>query len=284
MKTGRFFWTNYGKGVQIWETPSQAATFVNSFQQTVSVDFYWMTDSDINSPWGVSPWNQCAQFYKLSTDCTTDQAQRGSNYGSAIDHDRSFESPVGWEPIWTFVEDGCPWSSGDACITPAQMQWSVWSSIIHGARGVIYFNHSFTGPCTGDNNIESPCYAAITVQMKATDATIASLAPVLNDYTALGYVTATPTASTFAGIETLTKYHAGQFTIFADTRDSGSAKNIPATFKLNDKLAKSVTVVGENRTIQVTGGTFTDTFATGSTVHIYQVNPGRLKISSGQSI
>ena len=272
VKAGRIFETNYGKGVQIWETNSQAAEFVNDFQETFSDDFYWMTDSDINSAWSAAPWNQCAQFYGLNTNCTTDQAQRGSNYGSAIDNERSMENPVGSEPIWTFVEDGCPSGSGNACITPAQMQWSVWSSIIHGARGVIYFNHSFTGACTGDNNLESSCYATIAAQMKTTDATIASQAAALNDRTALGYVTATPTASNFAGIETLTKYHGGQFTIFADTRDSGTVQNIPATFHLADSAATSVTVVGENRTIPVTGGTFTDTFATGSAVHIYAVN------------
>jgi hypothetical protein len=37
-------------------------------------------------------------------------------------------------------------------------------------------------------------------------------------------------------------------------------------------LAVSVTVVGEKRTIRVVNGTFTDTFATGATVHIYAVN------------
>ncbi len=275
LKSGRFFWSNYGKGVLLWETQAQAAQFVNDYQQTISDDFYWFTDQDINQPWGVAPWNQCAQFYGLDQDCTTDQAQRGSNYGSAIDSIRSLQTPVGSEPIWAFVEDGCPFTApDDQCITPAQMNWAVWSSIIHGARGLIYFNHSFSGPAESDNNFETPYFTTtgITPQAQATDALITSLAPVLNDDTALHYVTVSPAPTTFSGIDTMAKYHDGQFTIFADTRDSGSATDIPATFHVADPSATSVTVVNENRTIPVVNGTFSDTFATGATVHIYRVN------------
>ncbi|MDR3659102.1 MAG: hypothetical protein P4L86_01575, partial [Mycobacterium sp.] len=274
VKSGRFFWSNYGKGVMIWETPSQAAQFVNDYQQTVSDDYYWFTDSNINGPWGSSPWDQCAQFYGLNRDCTTDEAERGSNYGSSIDAIRSLESPNGSEPIWAFIEDGYPFTGDSEFITPAEMNWAMWSSIIHGARGIVYFNHSFSGPQQGDNNFENPYYTTtgITPQAEATDALIKSLAAVLNDDTALHYVTANPAPSTFGGIETMAKYHDGVFTIFADTRDSGGATAIPATFHVADAAARSVTVVNENRTIPVVNGTFTDTFATGSTVHIYQVN------------
>jgi hypothetical protein len=273
IKSGRFFWTNYGKGVMIWESDSQAAQFVNNYQQTVSDDFYWFTDDNINGPWGVSPWDQAAQFFNMSTDATTDQAKRGSNYGSSIDRLRQLESPVGWEPIWAFVEDGCPFSNGQ-CVNPAEMNWAVWSSIIHGARGVIYFNHSFSGPAQGDNNFEDPYYTSSGIygQAKSTDALIKSLAPVLNDSTALGYVTVSTPPATFSGIETMVKYHAGHFYIFTDTRDSESAANIAATFTVPNTGATTVTVVGENRTIPLAGGTtFTDTYAHGSTVHIYEI-------------
>ena len=270
LKAGRFFWTNYSFNLLMWETEAQAAQFINDYQQTVSIDQYWFTDSLIDDP---SSSDSCGRFYGVP--CTTDQAQRGSNYGATIDDIRALESPVGSEPIWAFVEDGCPFTApDDQCITPAQMNWGVWSSIIHGARGIIYFNHSFSGPSESDNNFEDPYYTTtgITPQAQATNSLITSLAPVLNDDTALHYVMASPAPGTFSGIETMAKYHDGQFTIFADTRDSGSATNIPATFQIADPSATSVTVVNENRTIPVVNGTFTDTFATGSTVHIYRVN------------
>ena len=77
---------------------------------------------------------------------------------------------------------------------------------------------------------------------------------------------------TLGGLEVMAKDYNGQFYIFADTRDSETQTNIPATFTIADKNATSVTVVNENRTIPVVNGVFTDTFATAATVHIYQVN------------
>ena len=79
---------------------------------------------------------------------------------------------------------------------------------------------------------------------------------------------------TLGGLEVMAKDDNGQFYIFADTRDSETQTNIPATFTIADPNATSVTVVGENRTIPVVNGVFTDTFATAATVHIYQVNDG----------
>ena len=79
---------------------------------------------------------------------------------------------------------------------------------------------------------------------------------------------------TLGGLEVMAKDYNGQFYIFADTRDSETRTNIPATFTIADPNATSVTVVGENRTIPVVNGVFNDTFATAATVHIYQVNDG----------
>ena len=77
-----------------------------------------------------------------------------------------------------------------------------------------------------------------------------------------------------AGLEVMAKDYNGQFYIFADTRDPETETNIAATFTLADPNATSVTVVGENRTIPVVNGEFTDTFATAATVHIYEVIDG----------
>ncbi len=267
LKSGRFFWSNYGKGVQLWETTAQAAQFVNDYQQTVSEDLYWYTD-----PSSIA---MCAAFYVVA-HCTNDQARRGSNYGSIIDAIRRLERPAGSEPIWAFVEDGQPFPGDGRFMTPAEMNWAIWSSIIHGARGIIYFNHSFGGRHQGDNNFEDPHYSAtgITAQARSTDAEIRSLAPVLNDDTALHYVTASPAPAAFSGIETMAKYHDGQFTVFADTRDSAhrGRRRVRATFHVADPGATSVTVIDENRVIPVVNETFADTFATGATVHIYRVN------------
>src|SRR5262249_32487414 len=155
------------------------------------------------------------------------------------------------------------------------------------AREIIYFNHTFTGSHQSDDNLAQPFYQTVqpgqTIsiydQVKATDALVEQLAPVINSPFAMNYVTVngphysygTPDL-TLGGLEVMAKDYNGQFYIFADTRDSETASNIPATFTIADKTATSVTVVNENRTIPVVNGVFTDTFATGATVHIYQVN------------
>ena len=87
-----------------------------------------------------------------------------------------------------------------------------------------------------------------------------------------GAAGAAPSANCTNAPVVIARYHDGQLTILADTRDSGSATDIPTTFHVAGAAAISVTVVYENRTIPVANGTFTDTFAAGSTVHIYQVN------------
>jgi hypothetical protein len=116
-------------------------------------------------------------------------------------------------------------------------------------------------------------------QAKATDALVTSLAPVINSPFALGYAAVTPGAYVFpapaqplaSGIDIMAKYSGGGFWIFASPRGSETQANISATFTTADGYSGPVTVAGENRTVQATGGQFTDTFATGATVHIYKI-------------
>ena len=247
-----------------------------------SVDLYLFAGAKI----GIGGW--LGALDNLGRDATQDEAARGSNYGDLITDQEAFTG--GKTPLYAFIEDGGPYPTDTSAadyITPPELNWATWSSLIHGARGVIYFNHTFGGPAQGDDNLAGSFYqtvqpgqsVSIYTQVKNTDALVEQMAPVLNSPTALNYVAVnTPgyvnrvVTSLFSGIEVLAKDNNGQFYIFADTRDSETQKNIPATFTLADKNATSVTVVNENRTISVANGVFTDTFATGATVHIYKVN------------
>ena len=139
----------------------------------------------------------------------------------------------------------------------------------------ISITHSVVQPQSNDN-LAQPYYQTVqpgqTIsiynQVQATDALIKQLAPVLNSPIALDYVTVNcplcewTVVSLLSGIEVMAKDYNGQFYIFADTRDSETQTNIPATFTIADLNATSVTVVNENRTIPVVNGVFTDTFAT----------------------
>ena len=131
---------------------------------------------------------------------TPDQAERGSNYGDMIDIDAATKRGVIQRRSIAIIEDGQPFTgstNGSTYITPAELNWATWSSLIHGARGIIYFDHSFSGPGAGDVDVERPYYPtvqpgqtiSIDGQITATDALIKQLAPVLNSPFALHYVT-----------------------------------------------------------------------------------------------
>jgi hypothetical protein len=130
---------------------------------------------------------------------------------------------------------------------------------------------------------------------------ISSIAPIINSPFALGYASVSPVGYVFPtqhlslinGIDIMAKWYTdGPYTsaahtcgaitnpsgtfdtgfyIFATLRGSKTQSSVNATFTLAGSPTKSnVPVVGENRTVDITGGQFTDTFGyPGSTVHIY---------------
>ena len=61
-------------------------------------------------------------------------------------------------PIWAYVELGHPLGTNGGQITPDQAAAAVWSSLIHGARGIVYFNHSFGGSCQTQHILRDTCY------------------------------------------------------------------------------------------------------------------------------
>jgi len=318
VQDGRFWWMNntwnfivYGGlsggpdgggtagSAAVLDTPVTTPDGTTRQIDTSSVDVYWFAGAKSNSSavlywegmmYGQGEYDGLLPGTPTWSPLTPDQGARGSNYGTQIDLERAYTG--GSTPIYAIVEDGGPYTSDTSAstyITPPELNWAVWSSLIHGARGVVYFNHTFAGPAQSDDNLADPNFQTVQLgqtvsmytQVQNTDALVEQMAPVLNSPTADGYVTVSDpgyengvTVSDFSGIEVTAKDDNGQFYILSDTRDSETQSNIPATFTLADKNATSVTVIGENRTIPVTNGVFTDTFATGATVHIYEVNDG----------
>jgi hypothetical protein len=74
--------------------------------------------------------------------------------------------------------------------------------------------------------------------------------------------------SATGGVLTLAKWNDGHPVIF-----SGSKDNTPSTASFTGAGAPTgtVTVLGEGRTLPMVAGAFTDTFADGNAVHIYQL-------------
>ena len=254
---GRLVYNNFGKGVAFWNSENAAARYVREFQDVVSADTYWFTDGNIcglgegGGQRGVVKQRSCGL---------------AANYGWTVRRVRRLLRPARSKPVWSFVEVGQPFSEADRpSITPAQVRAATWSGLINGARGVVYFNHSFGGPAPTQHALREPAYAAVRSVVTRTNALIRRLAPVLNAPFADGL------ASTTAAVDTMAKYYRGSFYLFAGSRAAGRQS---ATFWIPCVGDATVKVIDEDRTVRLTEGAFTDSFANGNAVHIYRIDGG----------
>jgi hypothetical protein len=252
----RLRYNNYGKGVLEWESNAEAARFINGrgsngYQQVVSTDYYWFTDPNARD-------NPRYGF--------------GSSYGDDVRRIRRLDALDGVrQPVWHFVELGWPWTEsaaqGGRRILPAEIRSAVWHSLIAGARGIIYFDHNF-GPGAPDSTILGEGYEDNRRAASRVNAQIKSLARVLNaPFVRSGHRARDTMAGT---VRYMVKWSRGKFWLFAGAdRGGGSARfSIPCVGNA------TAVVVGENRSLPVAGGSFTDSFADKNAIHIYRIDGG----------
>jgi hypothetical protein len=258
---GDMRWANYGLGVLDWETDQRAAGFVNGpYQDVVSVDKYWFT---------------------LPLGNATAAQRKGASYGDNIARVRYLDGLAGGtapgdrQPQWTHIEVGHPFTESDApTITPPQMRSAVWHSIIAGARGIQYFNHSFGGSCQTQSVLTSTCPAAVTMQsaVRVLNGQITQLAPVLNSATATSYITTSPNIRATAKVGgSDAPFGAGSYTIAGATWSGGGSQQ--ATITINPAAGPTpgtASVLFEGRTVPIVAGQIVDTFADGNAIHIYK--------------
>ena len=262
---GRFRYNNYGKGVVFWNSDSDAEQYVNAFQHTTSADTYWFTDPNIDG------FSEGGRFLLGSdTQLTFTQTRRAANYGYTVDHMRKLDAMDGdIKPIWGFVEVGWPFTAsaaqGGRAIQPEEIRAAVWHSIIAGAQGIIYFNHSFGGPYQTQHALRDPDYAAQRAAVTSTNALIKQLAPVLSAPFHDGFVTIDN------GVRVMAKKYAvdDKYYVFAGSLENTTSE---PRFTLSGVTSGTATVIGENRTIPITSGRFSDTFADGNAIHIYRID------------
>lgn len=248
---------------------------------------------------------------------TVAQMARGTNYGDMVDimrHDWLAVSPASAAPIiapYIETEDGLLTDSGTREILPAELNWAAWATIIHGARGLLYFGTTSnfgTGGTFGFSPAPLPGQSiSVYAQGKNTNTLVTNLAQIINSPFALGYVTVSPAAYNFpvplvmdgarhgwatTGIDVMAKYYTGGaftnaagtfgngFYVFACYRGAETDTNIPATFTVAGGYSGPVHAVnadgggaayGTAYTLTATGGQFTDTFTSGSSVRIYRI-------------
>ena len=238
---------------------TNAARFINLVPGPVSVDGYYYTDPSCDDP--------DRRDYQINAPDNA-HCRSAASYGNFIDNLRARDVLDGkLQPLWGFVENGAPGANGKY-IQPEQMGGAAWSMIINEARGIVWFNQSFSGSCQTGNVIRdaqtSPtnCNSARVDGMRTVNAEIQSLAPILN--------TQSYQWEFGAGLNTMLKAkdgHAYIFSMIGLNTDPGHR-----TFTLPpDITGSTVEVVGEGRTLPVVGGKFTDSFAAEYTHHVYKV-------------
>jgi hypothetical protein len=255
---GRPAWANYGKGVLFWETDQEAATFVNDFQQVVSTDAYWYTDRNICAA------TEGGTLIGSGGDLSDARCHRAANYGRTVDRVQALVEPPGSKPVLAFVELGHPFTEEDwPSITPAQARAAVWSSIIHGARGIIYFNHSFGGPCQTQHILRDPCYRSMRKMITRVNGQITRLAPALNSPDVRGVLKARGAA------DMMVKRRGGKLLVFVGSTSPKDHSVRVVSSCLTNQEAK---VMGERRTVRIRNHRFRDRFAGDTAVHIYRVD------------
>ena len=157
---------------------------------------------------------------------------------------------------------------GTVSITPAQIRGAAMNSVIHEARGLIWFNQAMDegGACQTGNAIRAaqtnPAWACAPhiEAMGQVNNFILSLAPVLNTQSYQW---------TFGpNLDTMLKVKDGYAYIFAMTSGTAGSRQ----FTLPPEITgTSVEVIGENRSLPVSNQGFTDSFAQESTYHVYRI-------------
>ena len=246
-------YSNYGKCLAIYQwvgCHAQAGydTDMKAYcdlVDLVSADYYGWTD----------PWEP-ASYHGAWT------------YGTSVDNMHKYCGAT--KPVMGFVEAANPWSPGQGSGTPKaitadQMEQAIWNMVVHGANGVIYFAHDFSNGLVEDAMLSHP---DIVARATTVNSRLKSLAPILNSFSQSG-VSATGTNN--IPVSTMyKKYNGGNYVFAAADGNASHTLSGATTGTITVPVSSgTATVVGENRTVPITGGKIVDSFAAYQ-MHEYQ--------------
>jgi hypothetical protein len=217
----------------------------------------YVPGSDIIS-FDIYPYNNCAGD-------TNEQVTCGEFWLNAFGVDRLHQWSNRGQAVWTDVETTVINAGTTAGPTPAQTASEVWLALIHEANGILYFIDSWNPSFREDAIFETP---AMVTAVTALNQQIKSLAPELNSATLPGLVTVSP-ADAAVSIDTMVKAKGTTLYIFSAVSRAGMTT---ASYVVEGMTGNGVAkVLGENRTIDVTAGKFSDAFAANG-VHVYSLD------------
>jgi hypothetical protein len=210
----------------------------------------------------IYPYNNCGGD-------TNEQVTCGQFWLNAFGVDRLHMWSNRGQAVWTDFETTVIAAGTTTGPTPAETRSEVWLALIHEASGVIYFIDTWN-PAFREDGIFAD--AAMTSAVTALNQQIVALAPELNSASLPGLVTVT-SSSASAPIDTMVKANGTSLYVFSAISRAGTATG---SFTVSGVTGGgTATVVGENRTVTITGGSFSDAFAA-SDVHIYRIDLGTI--------
>ena len=165
------------------------------------------------------------------------------------------------KPVWCWIETTKISKDSDRKPTPAEIKSQVWMALIHGASGFGYFCHSFHPEFEEAALLKEP---EIKEGIKAINNQVKALARVINGSATKDFASVSSNNSKVP-VDILTKNSGGVDYIFSVAMKPG---NTTAIFTI--EKGKHAEVIGENRTLKVRNGKFSDNFSDYA-VHIYKI-------------
>jgi hypothetical protein len=206
----------------------------------------------------IYPYNNCGGD-------TNEQATCGQFWLNALGVDRLHQWSSRRQAVWTDLETTVISAGTTAGPKPEQTASEVWLALIHEANGILYFIDSWNPSFREDAIFETP---AMVARVTALNQQIKSLAPELNSATLPGLVTVS-TADASVPVDAMVKASGTTLYVFAAVSRPGTTT---ASFVVDGMTGDGVAkVLGENRTVAVTAGRFSDPFAA-SAVHLYALD------------
>ncbi len=177
-----------------------------------------------------------------------------------VDRLRQWAGPS--KPVWTCIE--CTQINHPTTkATPEQIKCEVWMAIIHGARGLIYFSHTWQ-----PRFVEAGLLADQRTAQAVRDinAQVTALASVINGQTLEGKIKVS-TARKATQVDTMVKKTQDAIYVFAVDMQGKTAQ---ADFQIKDFGTGRAEVLGEGRSLKIRHGRFTDEFNAWG-VHLYKI-------------
>ena len=177
-----------------------------------------------------------------------------------VDRLRQWAGPN--KPVWTCIE--CTQINHPTSkATPEQIRCEVWMAIIHGAQGLIYFSHTWK-PHFIEAGLLADAHTAQAV--RDINAQVTALASVINSPSIEGGTRVT-TVPRGGQIDTMVRRTKDATYVFAVDMQGEGAQ---ATLQVKDIGNAQAEVLGEDRSIHIREGRFTDDFGPWD-VHLYRI-------------